>query len=108
MQNKNDDLNALIKEASCSIPPLKLPSADLREAPPAASSKCDVVAPGEPHTHRDRRGRLIECYHKCRHTTLSTITSPPFWFGVTFSFPIEHFLWEKVFPFNAISAWLGL
>jgi len=56
------------------------------------------------HTHVDEQGLIHKCYHKCR----STIFSFGFWLGVTLSFPIEHFIWEKVYPFNAIGHYFGL
>jgi hypothetical protein len=42
--------------------------------------------------------------HGIRHTILR----PAFWLGVTISFPLEHFIWEKLWPFSAITRWLGL
>ncbi len=31
-----------------------------------------------------------------------------FWLGLTMGFPLEHFLWEKVWPFRLLTAWLDL
>jgi hypothetical protein len=31
-----------------------------------------------------------------------------FWLGLTMGFPLEHFLWERVWPFRAVTAWFGL
>ena len=56
------------------------------------------------HTHTTDKGLIVTCYHKCR----TTILSAGFWAGVTLSFPIEHWLWEKVWPFTAITQWMGL
>jgi hypothetical protein len=57
-----------------------------------------------PHYHRNSKGKLVSCYHVCR----SVLISPGFWFGSTCGFPIEHYLWEKVWPFTLITSWLGL
>lgn len=56
------------------------------------------------HTHVDERGRLIKCYHETKAVFLSL----SFWAGVTLSFPLEHWLWEKVWPFKVIAIWMGL
>jgi len=56
------------------------------------------------HFHKTEDGVLVKCYHQCR----SVITSPAFWFGTTLSFPLEHFIWEKLWPFYLITHWLGL
>lgn len=56
------------------------------------------------HFHKDDRGVLVRCYHKSKDILLSA----SFWLGVTLSFPIEHFIWEKVWPFRIISTWMGL
>lgn len=57
-----------------------------------------------PHFHRNAQGRLVECYHVCR----SLLISPAFWFGTFITWPIEHYLWEKVWPFNLLAHYLGL
>jgi hypothetical protein len=44
------------------------------------------------------------CYHKCR----TVFTDWGFWIGVTVSFPLEHFLWERVWPFSWITKLIGL
>lgn len=56
------------------------------------------------HTHLDQYGRVIRCYHETKAVFLSW----GFWVGVTFSFPLEHFLWEKVWPLTLLSKLLGL
>lgn len=56
------------------------------------------------HFHKDENGLLVRCYHKSKDILLSG----SFWVGVTLSFPIEHFLWERVWPFRVISEWMGL
>ena len=56
------------------------------------------------HTHVDERGALVKCYHE----TKSILLSFSFWLGVTLSFPLEHFIWEKVWPFYMLTELLGL
>lgn len=56
------------------------------------------------HTHVAEDGTLVKCYHATRNL----LTSINFWIGVTISFPLEHFLYEKVWPFYLITEWLGL
>ncbi len=58
----------------------------------------------KPHMHENEDGILIKCYHHCKNT----IFSFSFLAGITLSFPLEHYLWEKVFPFSLITTWLGL
>lgn len=55
------------------------------------------------HHHKDHNGFLHACYHKCR-----VIVTWQFWVGMTIGFPLEHFLWEKVWPFKAVAHWFGL
>ena len=62
------------------------------------------TADSESHVHRAPNGRLVTCYHKCKNV----VASPGFWFGMTMGFPVEHFLWEHVWPFKIVSHWLGL
>ena len=56
------------------------------------------------HTHKTETGLLVRCYHKSK----STLLSPNFWLGVTLSFPLEHFIWTKVWPFAWITSYFGL
>lgn len=58
----------------------------------------------EPHFHVDNKGVLHKCYHQCRRA----IADWGFWLGVTVSFPLEHFLWEKVWPFYKLTELFGL
>jgi hypothetical protein len=60
------------------------------------------------HTHEDSRGILHRCWHVCTHAPQNLFTNWKFWAGMTFGFPIEHYLWEKVPVFRDISAFLGL
>ena len=58
---------------------------------------------GKRHYHKVG-GHLYACYHECK----SILLSASFWIGLTCSFPLEHFIWEKLYPFNLITKWLGL
>lgn len=58
----------------------------------------------QPHYHKDEKGVLVKCYHECR----SLLTDWKFILGVTLSFPIEHFIWEHVWPFSLITKLMGL
>lgn len=58
----------------------------------------------KPHTHRTIGGAIIDCYHE----TTNLLTSWQFWMGMTLGFPLEHYLYEKVWPFRLITEWLGL
>lgn len=56
------------------------------------------------HTHEDEHGFLVKCYHQSKSVMLSV----SFWLGVTLSFPIEHFIWEKLPGFSYITHLMGL
>lgn len=56
------------------------------------------------HMHTTSEGTLVKCYHECR----SLLTDWKFIFGVTVSFPLEHFIWTKVPGFSDIAHHLGL
>jgi hypothetical protein len=43
-------------------------------------------------------------FHAIRHTILR----PAFWLGLTMGFPVEHFLWERIWPFTVVTKLLGL
>jgi len=58
----------------------------------------------EPHYHTDKTGKLVACYHNCK----AVVTDWKFWLGVTVSFPLEHYLWEKVWPFYLLTEAMGL
>jgi len=65
-------------------------------------------------------GRCIRCYTahaqkkahgwwaKCLSAAREYLTKPSFWLGISLSFPIEHFLWEKIWPFDVLTKLLGL
>ena len=59
---------------------------------------------GDLHIHVDAQGFVHRCYHHCK----SVFFSLSFWAGVTLSFPIEHWLWEKCYPFNLLTKWMGI
>lgn len=56
------------------------------------------------HLHQDRDG----FFHRCYHQSVSALRQPAFWIGVTFSFPLEHALWLKVWPFKLVTSLMGL
>lgn len=55
------------------------------------------------HYHRTASGVMLACYHKCR-----LMFTWQFWCGLTLGYPIEHLLWEKVWPFYEVAKWLKL
>lgn len=57
------------------------------------------------HYHSDSNGVLVRCYRRCRSWAWIIAA----WLvGQTSSFPLEHYLWEKVWPFYKLTEWLGL
>lgn len=56
------------------------------------------------HTHLNEQGLWVRCYHRCR----TSVLQPGFWIGVTLSFPVEHLLWERVWPLKLVTKWMGL
>ncbi len=56
------------------------------------------------HTHSDENGLIVKCYHQ----TKTALLSFGFWLGLTLGFPVEHFLWEKIWPFKLLTRYLGL
>ncbi len=64
--------------------------------------------PPVPHFHRDDRGFVHKCFHRCT----TSIKQPGFWVATVVStlvgFPFEHYLYDKVWPFVLITRWLGL
>jgi hypothetical protein len=56
------------------------------------------------HYHLDENGIIVKCYHNSK----LLFTDWKFWLGMTLGFPLEHFLWEKVWPFYLVTQWLGL
>lgn len=56
------------------------------------------------HVHITKQGILVKCYHKCRTQVLSV----GFWAGMTLGYPLEHGLYDHVFPFTWIAKVFGL
>lgn len=56
------------------------------------------------HFHLNEEGVLVKCYHG----TKNLLSDYRFWIGVTISFPLEHALWTKVWPFYYLAESLGL
>lgn len=95
--------------------------ASLREGVGNFSSRCEasllaedfarhangIVVPykgGRPHIHKTETGLLVKCYHSSRNTLLSF----NFWLGITLSFPLEHVIWTKVWPFYLVTEYFHL
>jgi hypothetical protein len=57
-----------------------------------------------PHYHHAVGGLAVVCFHKC-HVLL---TNWQFWLGLTLGFPVEHLIWEKLWPFKLLTQWWGL
>ena len=57
-----------------------------------------------PHQHRDEYGVWQKCYHQSR----ALLTNWQFWLGLTLGFPLEHLIYERLWPFYLITHWLGL
>lgn len=58
----------------------------------------------QPHYHIDERGFMVKCYHNGKALLLNW----QFWAGLTLGFPLEHLIWEKLWPFSVITKLLGL
>lgn len=56
------------------------------------------------HTHIDKSGILHKCYHECKDTVLNW----KFVVGITLSWPLEHALYQYVWPFKLVSKFLGI
>jgi len=41
-------------------------------------------------------------------TVRTFLLNPSFWLGVSLSFPLEHFFWEKLWPMYLLTRFLGL
>lgn len=63
-----------------------------------------TVDHGTRHYHRNEQGALVRCFHTCK----SLLWQPAFWIGTAVSFPFEHFLYEKVWPFYCLTNLMGL
>lgn len=62
-----------------------------------------IMSCSDPHYH-SHNGILRSCYNHCT----DLVTDFRFWIGVTMSYPLEHYLWEHVWPFTLIMNFLGL
>lgn len=56
------------------------------------------VQDSQPHTHVNEHGGLVKCYHRCRNA----LTDYGFWVGLTIGYPLEHALYDHVYPFTLI------
>lgn len=54
----------------------------------------------QPHYHKDERGVLQRCYHKCRVGVRTWMLAVLF---ATLAFPIEHGIWHQVGPLHTAS-----
>lgn len=73
------------------------------------SEEAFIRQPSNLHYHTDKKlGITVRCYHACRNNLLSA----SFWVGTAIgtmvSFPLEHYLYEKVWPFTLVTRWMGL
>ena len=59
---------------------------------------------GVPHYHQDSHGFL----HRCYHQSVTVLAQPGFWIGTFAGFPLEHLVWEKLWPFSLLTKFLGL
>jgi hypothetical protein len=50
------------------------------------------------HYHKNKIGVLVTCYKHCT----DLLSDWRFWVGITVSYPLEHFLWEHVWPFKLV------
>lgn len=68
--------------------------------------ECDVASwiSTYPHYHMDERGFLVKCYANCR----TLLMNWQFWAGLTLGFPVEHLVWEKLWPFSLVTKLFGL
>ena len=47
---------------------------------------------------------VVACYHNCR----GLLTNWRFWLATFTAFPVEHLIWEKLWPFKLLTKWWGL
>jgi hypothetical protein len=79
---------------------------DSRKDPRLPEARLPEEPEPEPcqHDHVEKPGLARYCLHRCR----AVFKDWGFWIGVTVSFPIEHFLWEHVWPFRLLTNLMGL
>ena len=58
--------------------------------------------------HHYRTFATIQLTRSLPHKCKGIVTNWRFWLGLTMGFPLEHLLWEKVWPFMLLSRALGL
>lgn len=77
---------------------------EMDSLPPKYAPPKEMHTPGpDPHYHVNKLGLMEACYHRCR-----SMTTVGFWVGLTLGFPLEHLLWEKLWPFKLLTHWMGL
>ncbi len=59
----------------------------------------------QPHFHKNDQGLWEKCYHKTRLSWKAWVIAG---FLATMSFPVEHYIWEHVPPFNTVADRMGL
>lgn len=73
-----------------------------------AYEELESIPASAPHYHKTKSGVLVKCYHECK----TRFMDAGFWgglvVGTTVSFPFEHYLYEKVWPFKLLTEWMGL
>jgi hypothetical protein len=63
---------------------------------------------GSYHYHHPKPNLAVRCYHVCKHRVPWVWVLVTWVVSQTLTFPLEHFLWEKVWGFKMITEWLGL
>jgi hypothetical protein len=58
--------------------------------------------------HRSMHDFAVEEFRHIPHGIRHTILRPSFWLGLTMGFPLEHMLWEHIWPFYLFTEWAGL
>lgn len=64
----------------------------------------ELETKGSVHYHKDEKGEFVKCLHECKNIVLT----PSFWLLTTITFPFEHFIWERLPPFNWLTKLLGV
>jgi len=57
------------------------------------------------HTHTDEQGVLVRCYHKTMGSWKAWVLAG---FIAMTAYPVEHYIWENVAPFNTVAEFLGV
>ena len=78
--------------------------AALAEGLVASAKPRTLGPPDDYHYHQTKEGLLVRCYHSSR----ALLTNWQFWAGMTLGFPVEHLIWEKLWPFSLVTRWFGL